>query len=283
MSKPFVFTQGPKFLQKPNPLPSLNNRYSPVILAKNQKSFTAVNPVKPYRRFPKGMIADTGINPEQTFIDFINKDVKKPLNRSELRLESEKYIPSDPLKWSVNCTYRCNDEKLLPKYSYFKNYNFSKRNEDDVKNYKNFFLETDHISIRPRVIKSYDKNSFLNVKSKYGPFSESKDCWIPKTYKNGTVANLNSVPYNIINNLDDNISGKRGNELLDKTLNNRKKGIAEFEDIKNPSNPKFNKEFHDLINENNKIFYNVKGAFSDLYDAAAKNGNIYLPFRRQKI
>ena len=139
MSKPFVFTQGPKFLQKPNPLPSLNTRYSPVILAQNQKSFTAVNPVKPYRRFPKGMIADTGINPEQTFIDFINKDIKKPLNRSELRLESEKYVPSDPLKWSVNCTYRCNDEKLLPKYSYFKNYNFSKRNEGDVKNYKNFF------------------------------------------------------------------------------------------------------------------------------------------------
>ena len=174
MSKPFVFTQGAKFLQKQNPLPSLNTRYSPEILSKNQKSFTAVNPVKPYRRFPKGMIADTGINPEQTFVNFTKKDIKKPLDRPDLRLESEKYTPTDPLKWSVNCTYRCNDENLVPKYSYFKDYNFTKRNENDIKNYRNHFLETDHISIRPRVIKSYDKNSFLNLKSKYGPFSESK-------------------------------------------------------------------------------------------------------------
>ena len=113
-------------------------------------------------------------------------------------------------------------------------------------------------------------------------FSESKNCWIPKHYINGTVANKNSVSYNIINNLDYNISGKKGNDLFDKKINNRKKGISEFEDIKNPSNPKFNQEFNELISNNNKIFYNVKGPFTQLYDSSAQNGNIYLPFKREK-
>ena len=285
MSEPFHFKEGSKFLISSAPKTSssqkINRRYHSEQLSPNQKNFTSINPVKPYKRISPIKIADTGINPEQTFIDFIKKDFQKPYIKPNLKLE--KFTPTNPLKWSLGYTYKCNDINLIPKFSNFKEYYFSKNTNEEILNYQNNYLNTDNISIRPRIInKSYNDNSFVNLKQKFGPFSESKNCWIPKHYINGTVANKNSVSYNIINNLDYNFSGKKGNDLFDKKINNRKKGISEFEDIKNPSNPKFTQEFNELISNNNKIFYNVKGPFTHLYDSSAQNGNIYLPFKREK-
>ena len=120
------------------------------------------------------------------------------------------------------------------------------------------------------------------MKRKYGSFAESESHWVHRVYKNGTIANRNSVNYNILNNSENNISGKREDALLDKNANHKKKGVAEFEDFRNPSNPNFNYRYQNLFKDNDKIFFNYKGVFSDLYDSAAKNGNIYMPFRREK-
>ena len=92
---------------------------------------------------------------------------------------------------------------------------------------------------------------------------------------------MSIVKYNILNNSDDSISSLKDDILMDTTANNKKKGVAEFEDFRNPSNPNFNQRYQKLIKENDHIFYNYKGVFSDLYDSAAKNGNIYMPFRRE--
>ena len=41
---------------------------------KTQKLFSTITPVRPFNRFMKPKQANTGIDPTQTFIDFINKD-----------------------------------------------------------------------------------------------------------------------------------------------------------------------------------------------------------------
>ena len=70
--------------------------------------------------------------------------------------------------------------------------------------------------------------------------------------------------------------------MLDRTLNNKKKGVAEFSDFTKPSHPNFNKEYQDLVAKDPKIFMRYKGIFSELYDSAWRNGNIYVPFRNDE-
>ena len=41
----------------------------------------SVKPVRPYKRFPKSMVADTGINPTGAFVDFVRKDPIIALSR----------------------------------------------------------------------------------------------------------------------------------------------------------------------------------------------------------
>ena len=41
----------------------------------------SVKPVRPYQRFPKTMVCDTGINPVGSFVDFVHKDPIIALNR----------------------------------------------------------------------------------------------------------------------------------------------------------------------------------------------------------
>ena len=55
----------------------------------------SVQPVRPYRRFPKSMVADTGINPTGSFVDFVHKDPIIALNRHrdrEATIKDEIYV-----------------------------------------------------------------------------------------------------------------------------------------------------------------------------------------------
>ena len=51
----------------------INNRYKPPKLTQVQKNFGAFRPVKGFRRFGKGIIADTGEDPNRAYIEFLNK------------------------------------------------------------------------------------------------------------------------------------------------------------------------------------------------------------------
>jgi hypothetical protein len=263
-----------------------NKMYKPQILVGRQKDFTSIKPVKPFNRFGQSIVADSGLNPDIGFIEFSKKDIRHPLERPHFintSNEAEKqFIQNNPLRWSIGCTYKCNNPSLVPKYDIYKEYNFFPRKENNDR-YKNFFLETDHIGIRVPdfVNKSSDSSNFLSMKAKYGPHAESKTGWVPKTYNINSVGNRNSVDYDIINFNKNTLTGVMHTDMMDKSVNNIKKGVAEFSDYLNPNNPNFNKEYQNYLKENDHIFYNYKGVCSNLYDSAAKNGGLYMPFRKK--
>ena len=261
-----------------NNISPLKNKYRPPKLSEVQKNFGVFRPVRGFRRFGKSIVADTGEDPNRAYVEFLNKDIIKPLYRPAPT--EPQYVPDNPLKWTVGCTKKCNSPELLPKVDPYKDYYYSKNTKEEVSKYLGNFLNTDHVIVRvPETSKSYEANSFLNRKAIYGAHAESKIGWVPRTYEIGSVGNRNSVSYNIINNNDTNVSGTKTGNMLDKTLNNKKKGVAEFSDFTKPSHPNFNKEYQDLIKKDPNIFCRYKGIFSELYDSAWRNGNIYVPFR----
>ena len=66
--------------------------------------------------------------------------------------------------------------------------------------------------------------------------------------------------------------------MMNKTLNNRKKGYGEYLDLTKTFRVNTNKDFVEKYEENPKRFHKFTGIFSNMYDAAHKNGNIIRPF-----
>ena len=287
MSSLFVFKPTKKFIFNPRPkLEKPTNSYKEQKLTLVQKNFNSYKPVRPFNRFGKPKIADTGIDPTTVFINFNNKDPTPPYNAKDSSIYNEyyhKYIPTSPLKWSVGNTCICNDEKLLPKREQFKEYYFNRNNSEASKEkMKNNYLSTDHISIKtPKISKSVDTRSFpfLNMKSEFGTNQNSESYWVPQVQKRATMSNRSSVEYDIINNSNNPVTGVANFGILDKALNNKKKGVAEFSDYLKPFNYNPNKRYLKCYVENNNRFHFYKGVFIELYDSAARNGNIYIPFK----
>ena len=286
MSSKFVFKPSKKFIFNPRPpVDKPINPYREQKLTIVQKNFHAYKPVRPFNRFGKPKIANTGIDPSTVFINFNNKDPTQPYNAKDSSVYNEdyrKYVPTEPLKWSVGNTYICNDERLLPRREQFKEYNFSKHIKEDEEKYRSNYLPTDHISIRmPKVSKSVDNRNFpyLQMKSEFGPNENSDSYWVPKIQDKATMSNRSSVEYNIINNQDNPLTGVVNVGILDKAVNNKKKGVAEFSDYLKPFNYNPNKRYLKYYDKNNDRFLYYKGVFSELYDSAARNGNIYMPFK----
>lgn len=71
--------------------------------------------------------------------------------------------------------------------------------------------------------------------------------------------------------------------LFDKKIANRKKGLCEFEDISNPYSSNFSINYKNCIEEFPNVFKHYNGIFSQMYDSARKNGNISVPFKKNKI
>ena len=289
MSSPFVFKPSKKFIFNPRPkIEKAMNSYREQKLSVVQKNFEAYKPVRPFNRFGKSKIANTGIDPNTVFINFSNKDPTQPYNSRDSIVYNEdyrKYVPTEPLKWSLGNTVNCNDEKLLPRREQYREYYFSKHNKEDEEKYKSSYLSTDHISIRmPKLSKSLDNKTYpyLKMKAEFGTNQESDSFWVPKVQDKGTMANRSSVEYNIINNQDNPIAGFVSVGILDKAMNNKRKGVAEFSDYLNSFNINPNKRYLKYYDKNNNRFHFYKGVFSELYDSAARNGNIYLPFKGDK-
>lgn len=169
---------------------------------------------------------------------------------------------------------------MLPKVQQFKEYNFKNIKFPDS---KETYLDTDHISIRPIIKTQIDNNcskGYFQMKNSYGSHFESKNSsWIPAQNMK-TINNQSGVGYNILNHLNQP-SLKMG--LMDKKIANRKKGLCEFEDITNPYNSNWDKNYSECKNRYPNIFKNFTGIFSHMYDAARKNGNLVIPFRKDNI
>ena len=269
---------------------SLKPKYKVNKLAPRQINFNNFQPVKPFKRFGKAKIYNTGLNPENFFLDFIKKDADKPYKRniSPIITSDITYTPKKPLKWVVGCTKSCHRYALVPKHDPYKNYYFLDKSFDDEKNLAKTYLPTDHISIREpkitRTIDPIDTNKYfpyLKIKGQFNSSSDSNTFWAPRNDNNYSKSNKSSVNYNIINNKDNEILGKEQDTMLNKTLFNKKKGIEEFMVSQRPFAPDFNQTFLRLMKENGDRFRKYKGIFSELYDSAHKNGDIFIPFHER--
>ncbi len=281
-SRNFIFTNKEIFIENPRSKFSLHK------LSPTQKNFNLFRPVKPFNRFGKIKIYNTGIDPSSIFLDFIKKDPEKSHKRqiSPIITKDMKYIPCSPLKWVVGCTKSCTKKNLVPKYDPYKEYHFTEKNN---KTFEKTYLPTDHISIRePKICKTIDNENnnnnfpFLKLKGEYNNTSDSNSFWVPRKYPNKTSSNKSSVDYNIINNSMNNSLENNKPRMLNKTIFNKKKGIEEFIVSQRPSGPNHNQTFIKVLKENDRRFRKYKGMFTELYDSATKNGNIFKPFHERK-
>lgn len=71
--------------------------------------------------------------------------------------------------------------------------------------------------------------------------------------------------------------------MMDKKVANRKKGLCEFEDLTNPFSSNWDQHYKGCTEKYPNIFKQYKGIFSNMYDAAHRNGNIVIPFRKEKV
>jgi hypothetical protein len=282
-SKNFIFTskEKKKFVEY--------EPYKTKSIPKSQKLFSTINPVRPFNRFMKPKKANTGVDPMQIFINFINKDFSKPYKSalSSCYKNDKKDIQIENTKWSLGTTCNCPRKQFLPKMDPYKNYYFIKN--DDNKNKNNLrmtYLSTDHISIKtPDMLNTIDfkkienKKSVLNLK-KLNFNSESNSYWVPFIHQDDNNFNRSSVDYNIINYTENKSSGRREATILERSVNNKKKGVTEFTQLQRTFEPNFRPKFAQMFEENNKRFLKYKGTFTQLYDSYNKNGNVYQPFSK---
>lgn len=272
----------------------LGNPYPTYTL--KQKEFNRPKPEREYRRFLETKKALSGIDPSGKVQEFIDKDIIKHLVRPSLydnfdikcpnykHIDLYKTKPNNNSKWAINTICRAPSFETLPKVQPYQTYYFPPNyNNKDIEKYRGYSLKTDHIGIKvPRIKKIEPKDSFLKLKSDYSVSTETKkeNKWMPYPSIN-SLKTLSSKDYDIINFMpifpfDSNC------QIMNKTLNYRKKGVGEFDDLSKTFRVNVNKDFVRKFEENPKRFYKYTGIFSNMYDASHKNGNIITPFG-QKI
>ena len=256
----------------------LGNPYPTYTL--KQKEITRPRPERVYRRFPETKIALSGRDPSGKIQEFINKDIIRPLSRPSLydnfniKLPNYKHIdlyktkPNDNTKWAINTVCRAPNFETLPKVQDYKTYYFPpKYNNKDVEKYRAYSLKSDYIGIKvPRINKIDPKDSFLKLKKDYSVSSETikENRWFPYPSKN-SLKTISSKNYDIINFMP--IFQDTSNfQLMNRTLNFRKKGVGEFSDLSKTFRVNVNKDFRQKFEENPKRFYKYNGVFSNMYD-----------------
>lgn len=267
-----------------------------VSLTKTQKLFNTFEPVRPFARFLKTKEYASGIDPSRGFLHFMNNDAEKPLQKtiSPIITEGIKCPKNQKLRWSIGTTYKCNSIDLIPKMEAYKEYFFTERKKNENNDFDNTYIPTDHISLRKsdrfKTIEVEDKNNyrfpFLKMKSdfnKMNEIGESGTFWKPSYKSDDKYYNRSSVTYNIINNKENTISGKKGTSLVERPGNNKKKGLNEFYELLRVYEPNYNPRYNNYHKKYKHGFFRYKGMFTELYDSYIKNGNIYQPFLTEKI
>jgi hypothetical protein len=246
----------------------------------------------------------SGAKSDQAFIEFINKDIIKPLHRRNLYSALNHRTPplmnnnniinhyytnpnsQRPLtsKWAIGTIAPPINWETLPKKQQFKRYYFPPdyKNKNPEK-YRNYSLKTDHIGIRDnRINKVKDKESYLKMKAEYSTQIESKEGWKPfEGFE--TVNNRPSVNYNIITCQPlVNQTNSKNDNILNKHVTNRTKGIGELADLHHTYRPNFNKDYAKLLTNNPERFRKFTGIFTQMYDATVRNGGMGNPFEHHK-
>jgi hypothetical protein len=118
------------------------------------------------------------------------------------------------------------------------------------------------------------------MKAQYNAQIESPNSW---NIENNFPSQINksSVNYNILNHVQFNNQNNRS--FLNKNSYFKRKGVGNFADLTYTFNPNFNPQYEKAFNNNPNIFKSYKGIFSQLYEDAHRNGNIYHPFDLKNI
>jgi hypothetical protein len=234
-------------------------------------------------KLSKIKIAGTGQDPCESMKEFMSKDYILPLEHFNVYKGLKENIVIEQEKWSINTAAKCKNPTLIPKYQQYENYSFPRPDAEEVRKWQVGKMATDNYTLKfdEKNKKAPGEPRLCENKFKFGSHTETyKQGWVPNPIKEKGTNNRSSVPYNILNNDNNTLSGSVQSGILDKKLFNVKKGVAEIADLTRVTNPNYNARYAELYHENNNIFKGVKGIFTDMYDASHKNGNISLPFRR---
>lgn len=190
-------------------------------------------------------------------------------------------------KWATNFDKSCPNLNNISKIQPFKNYNFFNRNmqnDNDVNNYKNFYVENDNIAIRPlKLVGHTETLKLLEAKSLFGSHHESLvKSWIPKMPV--SINNRSSVAYNILspeNKKEQQFWAKKVDQSLrNVNINNRQKSITEFADLTSPGGLRFNDDFEKEYSKNPNLFKKYLGVFTNMYEVSQRCGNLSVPFHK---
>jgi hypothetical protein len=110
-------------------------------LAPLQKKFATHRPEKPYERFKPPKYANTGADPNGGFLEFIKKDVQKPINVHNEKFKPEidqNHFKATQHKWAIG-TKTSNIHKV----------NSEGKMQRDFKPVSRYHNKTDHISVVP--------------------------------------------------------------------------------------------------------------------------------------
>lgn len=126
--------------------------------------------MKSPQRFLKEKISNTGQDPRGSIIEFVKKDLIKPLDRKILEKDDNKNNDKLPLinnKWAANAPKICSTPEKLAKIHQFKEYSFIKKDPIVADLLKKNYIKTDNISIKVQNDNDSNKkigNSFLESK-----------------------------------------------------------------------------------------------------------------------
>ena len=246
------------------------------------------HPVLEYRRFPPIMKANTGINPDNILKNFYSKDIIKQIKKRNLYIPFDIKHPSNfktqipNKKWSLGTIARINSYENLPKKQQFTRYYFPPfYNNKNIEDYRAFSLKTDHIAIKvPKINKIEEDKSFLKMKSDFSIQTETKKGWVPKSGYD-TMNNVSNEQYNIINFVPVKNVNISSGKITNPNIHNRKKGLAEYNDLTMAFNTNFNEDYSKLFKDNSNRFKKFTGIFTNMYDSSIKNGGMGMPFNQK--
>ncbi len=92
------------------------------------------------------------------------------------------------------------------------------------------------------------------------------------------MSNRCSVVYNILSHDYNNVSGCLERGVMDTGLYNKKKLITETLDLNQVFHNNVENNYRNCLNENSNHFKKYIGIYTNICDAANRNGNIILPF-----
>lgn len=205
------------------------------------------------KRFPPAKIYGEGLDPNGAYREFIKKDVVKNIDVHQGRVQRLDDLESRKGKPALGCTKSQNKARCT-------------RLKVDYE------LKTDHITFQPSTSKSQEQLSF----KRYSKAKLHESVWLAPRAAS-SFSNCHSTAYNIINHEPSPVPNVRAS--LPKFAG-RCKGISEFSDINRPFKANFCPQFKAVLAEDAKVFYKRTGIFSYMYDAAARHGNMIMPFEK---